>query len=91
MRHVHEDAFEQFDKTFPKEVTDLWLQEVLAWDADRRAPNPYVEPKQVASVAALKLELAKEEAADMERGIFRSQDKSVSTFLNNALELQEEQ
>lgn len=91
MCQIHADTFEQFDETFPGEVTREWLQEVLAWDADHSAPNPYVEPKQTASVAALKLELAKEEAADIARGVYRSQEKSVSTFLNNALDLQEEQ
>ena len=91
MREVQGEAFEKFDKNFPEEVTREWLQEVLAWDADHSAPNPYVEPKQVTSLAALKLELAQEEAADAARRVYRSQEKTISTFLTNALDLQEEQ
>ncbi|KAF7976045.1 hypothetical protein HWV62_7952 [Athelia sp. TMB] len=91
MRAVHKAAFDKFDKTFPEEITKEWLKEVLAWDADHTAPNPYVEPVQTASLAALKLELAQEEAADAARGVYRPQDKTISSFLCGALDIQEEQ
>lgn len=64
---------------------------VAAWDADHSQPNPYVEPAQGTSLAALKLELAEEEAKDAVRGILRSQEKSATAFLFNALDLEDEQ
>lgn len=91
MRAIHQEAFESFDKTLPKSITDQWGDMVTAWDADSTQPNPYVEPDQGTTTAAVKLELAEEEAADAARGVIRSQDKSVSSFLCNALDLEEEQ
>lgn len=43
------------------------------------------------TLADVKLELAKEEAADATRGIIRSHDTSASTFLTVGLELEEQQ
>lgn len=88
---AHQEAFEKFDNTIPKSVSDEWGDMVAAWDADSTQPNPYVEPDQGTTTAAVKLELAEEEAADAARGIIRSQDKSVSSFLCNTLDLEEEQ
>lgn len=91
MRATHQAAFEQFDATFPAEITKEWGDQVIAWDADHSCPNPYVEPKQATSIAALKLELAEEEAADAARGVLRSQEKSIAAFVANALDLEDEQ
>jgi hypothetical protein len=43
------------------------------------------------TLADVKLELAKEEAADATRGIIRSHETSASTFLTVELELEEQQ
>ncbi|KAF7965909.1 hypothetical protein HWV62_40974 [Athelia sp. TMB] len=91
MRATHQKAFNQFDAMFPVELTKKWNDEVIAWDTDHSSPNPYVEPAQATSIASLKLELAEEEAADAARGILRTQDKSLSAFVANALDLEEEQ
>lgn len=91
MRETHQDAFKKFDVTFPEEVTNTWGKEVAAWDADHAQPNPYVEPAQGTSLAALKLQLAEEEAADAARGILRSQEKSATAFLCHALDIEDEQ
>lgn len=91
MSQEHRDAFKKFDETFPKEITEVWGDQVTAWDADHTRPNPYVEPAQGTSLAALKLELAQEEAADGVQGIFRAQEKSISSFFWNALDLEDEQ
>lgn len=91
MRATHQNAFEKFDETFPEDITRKWADEVTAWDADHTKPNPYVEPTQATSMPALKLELAQEEAADAMRGIFRTQDRSIASFLSNTLDLEDEQ
>lgn len=91
MRATHQKAFQKFDLTFPEKFTQKWGDEVIAWDADHSQPNPYVEPAQGTSMAALKLELAEEEAADAARGVLRSQEKSIPAFLSNALDLEDEQ
>lgn len=91
MSKVHRDAFEKFDGTFPQAITEKWANQVAAWDADNTRPNPYVEPNQGTSLAALKLKLAKEEAEEGARGVFRSQDKSIYSFISTALDLEEEQ
>lgn len=91
MSKVHQDAFEKFDATFPEAITEQWARQVEAWDADSTRPNPYVEPNQGTSLAALKLQIAKEEAEEGARGVFRSQDKSIFSFISTALDLEEEQ
>lgn len=91
MRGIQSAAFTKLNKTFPEEKTREWEAQVTAWDKDNSKPNPYVEPAQGQSLASLKLELAQEEAADTARGVFRTQDKSMSTFLSNVLDVAEEQ
>lgn len=91
MSKEHQDSFAVFDKTFPKEITEMWGDQVTAWDADHTQPNPYVEPAQGTSLAALKLELAREEAEEGVRGIFRTQERSITSFLYNALDLEDDQ
>lgn len=91
MRDIQCAAFTKLNETFPEEKTREWEAQVAAWDKDNNKPNPYVEPAQGRSLASLKLELAQEEAADAARGVFRTQDKSMSTFLSNVLDVAEEQ
>lgn len=76
---------------FPEDIMRKWGEEVIAWDADHSQPNPYVDLAQGTSLAALKLQLAEEEAADTARGILHSQEKSITTFLCNTLDLEDEQ
>ncbi|KAF7967413.1 hypothetical protein HWV62_34385 [Athelia sp. TMB] len=92
MRETQRNVFIKFNAAFPAAVTRQWEAQVAAWDKDPdNQPNPYVEPAQGKSLAALKLELAQEEAADAARGVLRSQEKSMSAFLCNALDLAEDQ
>lgn len=91
MRDIQRDVFTKFNATFPEEITGIWEAQVAAWDKDHSQPNPYVEPAQGRSLATLKLELALEEADDAARGVFRTQEKSMSAFLSNALDVAEEQ
>lgn len=91
MQGIQRASFTKLNEMFPEAATRTWEAQVAAWDKDHNNPNPYVEPAHGRSLASLKLELAQEEAADAARGIFRSQDKSMSTFLSNAFDIAEEQ
>lgn len=44
MKMKSQTAFENFNKTFPPDVTLTWTQLVEAWDKDNTKTNPYEEP-----------------------------------------------
>lgn len=44
MRQKHQDAFNNFNDTFPVTVVAKWEKLVTDWDADKHMPNLYEEP-----------------------------------------------
>jgi hypothetical protein len=68
MHAKQREAFAKFNATFSSDVVEQWGRMVAEWDVDRTKPNPYEEPVAGTSTAEVRLELAKEEAADVERG-----------------------
>ena len=39
------EVFQQLSATFSPETVSNWEAMVIAWNMDRKAPNPYAEPK----------------------------------------------
>jgi hypothetical protein len=35
---------EEFTAAFPSDTTQKWHDMIEAWNANRKAPNPYIEP-----------------------------------------------
>lgn len=90
--HVKQrEAFVKFNATFSSDVVERWGKMVAEWDADRTKPNPYEEPVAGTSTAEVRLELAKEEAADVERGNRTIHNISAGRWLIMGLDLEEQQ
>ncbi|KDQ59839.1 hypothetical protein JAAARDRAFT_56787 [Jaapia argillacea MUCL 33604] len=68
-----------------------WTNAVEAWEANQQSANPYEEVTSTATLNDVQLELAKEEAADIARGVGTAHEITISTFLNTGLELEEQQ
>jgi hypothetical protein len=91
MQKKQRKAFVKFNATFPSDVVRKWEKMVVEWDADRKKKNPYEEPVAGTSVAEVRLELAKEEADDVQRGNQSIHHISASRWLTMGLDLEEQQ
>ncbi|KAI0042913.1 hypothetical protein FA95DRAFT_1499394 [Auriscalpium vulgare] len=82
-------VFEESSATIPEAIRKRWLAMVVAWEADHTCPNPYSEPEFVSTLGDIRLELAQEEAAEMDRGVMSLHELSASVFLSVGLELED--
>ncbi|KAI0039987.1 hypothetical protein FA95DRAFT_1503469 [Auriscalpium vulgare] len=82
-------ALEESNDTIPAAIRARWEESVTAWDADRSLPNPYREPGNVTTLLDVRLELAKEEAAEVSRGVVSLHEMSASVFLSMGIELED--
>ncbi|KAN0105342.1 hypothetical protein V8E52_011131 [Russula decolorans] len=83
---------DEFTAIFPSDTIRKWQNMVEDWNANRKAPNPYVEPVASTSIASLRLEIAKEEAASTETtGADQPHDMTPSLLIQNGLDLEEQQ
>ncbi|KDQ54200.1 hypothetical protein JAAARDRAFT_60933 [Jaapia argillacea MUCL 33604] len=83
--------FEEFSATFSPETVVQWEKMVDMWNEDRSRLNPYQEPPSTATLNDVRLELAREEAADAARGNLSTHNVSMSSFIVTGLELEEQQ
>ncbi|RPD55780.1 hypothetical protein L227DRAFT_588422 [Lentinus tigrinus ALCF2SS1-6] len=67
-RNEQVTAFQQFTATLPLEATTRWRQAVEAWEADRSQPNPFLPKRPTITQAAIKRQLAEEDAAALKAG-----------------------
>ena len=91
MQKKQRKVFVKFNATFPSDVVRKWEKMVVEWDADRKKKNPYEEPVAGTSVAEVRLELAKEEADDVQCGNQSVHHISASRWLTMGLDLEEQQ
>ncbi|KAN0109688.1 hypothetical protein V8E52_009034 [Russula decolorans] len=83
---------DEFTAIFPSDTIRKWQNMVEDWNANRKAPNPYVEPVASTSIASLRLEIAKEEAASTKTtGADQPHDMTPSLLIQNGLDLEEQQ
>lgn len=93
MRSEHVKAFKDFSEGLPKESVTGFSKLVWAWETNPDMTNPYEPTIQAVSQAKIRLELAEEDAAAVEReatgGIHNSVSPSV--FIAQGLDLQDQQ
>ncbi|KAK0505477.1 hypothetical protein EDD18DRAFT_1305540 [Armillaria luteobubalina] len=65
----HEDRFEQFTKSLPQQDVAKWTEIVEAWEADRTKLNPFARTVANKTEAAMRLQLAQEDAQDELAGL----------------------
>ncbi|KAI0067061.1 hypothetical protein BV25DRAFT_1912397 [Artomyces pyxidatus] len=84
-------VFEESTATFPPAVLHKWEAMLAAWHADPKKPNPYREPECITTIADVKLELAQQEADEVNRGVVSLHETSASVFLSVGLDLEDQQ
>ncbi|KAF7966740.1 hypothetical protein HWV62_37241 [Athelia sp. TMB] len=67
-RAQHVDDFEELTENLPPESVAAWTVAVEAWEADRRQVNPFVSIAEIVTECDIKLELAREESAELASG-----------------------
>ncbi|TDL14069.1 hypothetical protein BD410DRAFT_687969, partial [Rickenella mellea] len=92
MKAKHAKIFEELSSSLPAALVSKWVAMVEAWEADNSQPNPYLaQPRNGTSLAAVKLDLAKQEAADAAAGTISLHEVTASVFLSTGLELEDQQ
>ncbi|KAF4564770.1 hypothetical protein EYR36_002709 [Pleurotus pulmonarius] len=66
MRVHHATLHQQFTNSFPSDVIRAWESEVTKWEADPTRSNPFDDTNPHDNMALVRLELAKEEAVEVE-------------------------
>ncbi|KAH9914760.1 uncharacterized protein BXZ73DRAFT_81524 [Epithele typhae] len=88
---VHDD----FTANLPplsKNAVPKWEAELTAWqNAPGSVPDPYEEPRATVSLKAVRLEIAEQEAIEMQAGILPPHEVSPGVFLQVGLDLEEQQ
>ncbi|TFY58980.1 hypothetical protein EVJ58_g6064 [Rhodofomes roseus] len=64
----HQVAFEEFTEVLPLRNIATWTEMVTKWEDDPSNPNPFVATEPKVTMAAVRRELAEEEAARLEAG-----------------------
>ncbi|KIJ99026.1 hypothetical protein K443DRAFT_8698 [Laccaria amethystina LaAM-08-1] len=85
------DVFDKLSATFAPETVKKWEAMVVAWNANPMAPNPYKEPKSGTTLQDVRLQLAREEAAQVATGNAPRHKISLPAFLIIGFELEETQ
>ncbi|KAK0478031.1 hypothetical protein EDD18DRAFT_1322729 [Armillaria luteobubalina] len=65
----HEDRFERFMASLPQGDVAKWTTMVEAWEMDRNKPNPFAQTVASKTEAAMRLQLAREDAQDEIAGL----------------------
>ncbi|PIL29361.1 hypothetical protein GSI_09412 [Ganoderma sinense ZZ0214-1] len=91
MRIKQRRIFREYNATFAPEVVERWEKMVQEWNRDHSQPDPYEEPSTGITMAAVKLELAQQEAIEAHLGQLPPHEVTPAVFLQVALELEEQQ
>ncbi|KAK0467431.1 hypothetical protein IW261DRAFT_1613021 [Armillaria novae-zelandiae] len=65
----HEDRFKRFTASLPQSDVVKWTEMVEAWEVDRNKPNPFARTVASTTEAAMRLQLAREDAQDEIAGL----------------------
>ncbi|KAI0323170.1 hypothetical protein GY45DRAFT_1341622, partial [Cubamyces sp. BRFM 1775] len=83
--------FNEFSATFPTDIVREWERVILLWNINPgRGPDPYEEPETTTKLSKVRIELAKEDAADVS-ATPTVLDMSPSVFIQVGLDLEEQQ
>ncbi|KAG6901465.1 hypothetical protein C0995_011529 [Termitomyces sp. Mi166 len=101
LKHAeHTHAFEEFNAALPANLTDEWLKMVTTWETavlerDSSKPNPFAATVQILEISenAVQLELAEEEAVQLQDNLTAvpHNDVSPSRLIVQGLELEDHQ
>ncbi|VDC02319.1 unnamed protein product [Peniophora sp. CBMAI 1063] len=91
---VQARRFAKMSKTIPPAVTVEWTARVRAWDEIKdkkgaKEKSPYRLPVRSRSLAEVKLEIAKEEAEELSKGVSLN-DMTASSFITAVLALEDQ-
>ncbi|KAF7440215.1 hypothetical protein PC9H_000559 [Pleurotus ostreatus] len=81
----HTALHDEYTAEFNEEDITAWKQMIIDWESDRTKPNPFEEIDTYSSMAAVRLELAREEVTELTR----TQSNSPNEFLYKGLEIEE--
>ncbi|KAF7978528.1 hypothetical protein HWV62_45709 [Athelia sp. TMB] len=87
-RDVQIKHFREIRDTVLKESAEKWLEDVLAWEEDRSRPNPYELLTGGMTQAAMRLQLQKEEMAEINKGQVVMHATSATGFLTAGLHIE---
>ncbi|GBE88340.1 hypothetical protein SCP_1301550 [Sparassis crispa] len=88
----HIAVFQDFDSVMMAESSaEGWKDMIEAWEIDSMAPNPFVVTRPTITLAGARLQLAEEEAANINEGwgVMVHEEVSASMMINNGLDLEE--
>ncbi|KAF9494569.1 hypothetical protein BDN71DRAFT_1431646 [Pleurotus eryngii] len=81
----HTALHDEYTTEFNEEDITVWKQMIVDWESDRTKPNPFEETDTYLSMAAVRLELAREEVNEPAC----AQSNSPNEFLYKGLEIEE--
>ncbi|KAH7919139.1 hypothetical protein BV22DRAFT_1134058 [Leucogyrophana mollusca] len=86
-------ALQELEAALPEQDVKAWRIEVEAWENDQSQPNPYETKVETITQAAVRLQLAKDEAQELQEGRNPSVhvDVSPSVLIANGLDLEDQQ
>ncbi|KAG6907526.1 hypothetical protein DXG01_008615 [Tephrocybe rancida] len=87
------EAFEAFDLALPVEDTTEWTRVVQTWEADGTQPNPFATAYENVSESRVRLELAREDEAELREDLTAAihEDVPPSRLIAQGLELEDHQ
>ncbi|KZV59216.1 hypothetical protein PENSPDRAFT_549932, partial [Peniophora sp. CONT] len=89
--HVKQNTlFDKFSTTFPAQVVSKWTTLYNRWIANDRAPNPFHQEDDGMAWAKARLELADEEAKDIEKGRTFKHKMTPSVWLTEGMDLEDQ-
>ncbi|KAH9884045.1 hypothetical protein C8Q73DRAFT_661408, partial [Cubamyces lactineus] len=89
--HKQRRLFNEFTATFPPDVVKEWERVIALWNVNPgHGADPYEEPETTTTISKVRLELAKEEAADAAVNP-EVLDMSPSVFIQVGLDLEDQQ
>ncbi|TDL14200.1 hypothetical protein BD410DRAFT_691972, partial [Rickenella mellea] len=91
MKAEHAKIYAELSNSLPSALVSKWAAMVRAWEADNSQPDPYMAQSKSTTLAAVKLDLAKQEAADAAAGEVSMHEVTASVFLATGMELEDQQ
>ncbi|TDL14368.1 hypothetical protein BD410DRAFT_734211 [Rickenella mellea] len=91
MKAKHRIVLEELRIALDSDLVTEWERMIKEWDEDRQKPDPYAEDERASGMADVRLEILKEEAADVAAGTTPAHEMTASVFLTNGFELEEQQ
>ncbi|EIN06945.1 hypothetical protein PUNSTDRAFT_33123, partial [Punctularia strigosozonata HHB-11173 SS5] len=90
LQSKHRRVFTEFTATFPEDLVGKWEAMVQEWEVDHSKPDPFIEPEESTTFAAVRAELAEEEDVEVQRGVKSLHRLTAATFIRQGLALEDQ-